>query len=64
MVSLNLYNFAFKLVGLTSLSIGGSPPASRSNTFQSGFSDNLLAKTPPADPAPTMMKSYVKLAEM
>lgn len=43
---------------VTSDSIGGSPPASSNNTFQSGFSVRRLATTDPADPAPTTMKSY------
>jgi hypothetical protein len=47
-----------ELQTFTSLSTGGSPPASTSKTFQSLFSVNLLAKTLPADPAPTIMKSY------
>lgn len=33
-------------------------PASRSKTFQLGFSVNLLANTHPAVPAPTIIKSY------
>lgn len=43
---------------LTIDSIGGSPPASKSSTFHSGFSVNRLATTDPAEPAPTTMKSY------
>lgn len=43
---------------LTLDSIGGSPPASMSNTFHFLFSDNRLATTEPAEPAPTTMKSY------
>lgn len=34
------------------------PPASNSNTFQSGFSERRLAIAQPALPAPTTMKSW------
>lgn len=38
-------------------SIGGSPPASMSNTLCSGFSLRRAATTEPAVPAPTTIKS-------
>lgn len=42
----------------TSDSTGGSPPASRSKIFQFGFSLNRPATAEPAEPDPTIMKSY------
>lgn len=46
-------------VFLTSDSIGGSPPASRTKTLKSGFSLRRPATIHPAAPAPTTMKSKV-----
>lgn len=37
--------------------MGGSPPASSSNTLQLSTSDSLLATTAPAAPDPTTIKS-------
>lgn len=37
------------------------PPASRRRTFEVGFSDRRLARTEPAIPPPTMMKSKEEL---
>lgn len=52
------FNFVLCVKGaLTELSTGGSPPASISKTFHSDTSDNLLAITEPAVPAPTTIKS-------
>lgn len=37
----------------------GSPPASMTKIFHVPFADKEFAKTQPAEPAPTIMKSYV-----
>lgn len=49
--------FIVLMILFTSDSIGGSPPASMSNTLCSGFSLRRAATTEPAVPAPTTMKS-------
>lgn len=55
-----LYVFDVKIqtaICLTSLSMGGSPPASTSNTFQSLFSVKRFAKTLPAEKRKIIIKN-------
>lgn len=42
-----------------SLNSSSCPPASNKSTFHSSISVNLLAKSVPAEPAPTITKSNV-----
>lgn len=46
---------------LTSDSIGGSPPASKSKTLEFLSSLNRAATTDPAEPDPITMKSYFSM---
>lgn len=62
-VSINFFYTLGFIINLTNDSIGGSPPASKRSMFQFGFSLRRLATTEPADPAPTIMKSYVPKPE-
>lgn len=57
---LRKYNNIYKLA---SDSIGGSGPASSNNIFQSLNSLSRFATTLPADPPPTIIKSYVSKSE-
>lgn len=57
---LRKYNYILKLA---SDSIGGSGPASSNNIFQSLNSLRRFATTLPADPPPTIIKSYVSKSE-
>lgn len=54
---INLIKIEKIQINFTSDSVGGSPPASSSNTLWSGFSVRRPATTEPAEPAPTTMKS-------